>query len=56
MQVRNSNSQRVQQGKCAGRYMEMVKTHTKTHTNQFSKNPQNLNPLVLLVWQGSSVG
>ena len=33
-----------------------IKTHTKTHTNQFSKNPQNRNPLVLLVWQGSSVG
>ena len=34
----------------------MDKTDTKTDTNGFSKKPQNRNPLVLLVWQGSSVG
>ena len=34
----------------------MDKTDTKTDTNGFFKKPQIRNPLVLLVWQGSSVG
>ena len=34
----------------------MDKTDTKTDTNGFFKKSQIDNPLVLLVWQGSSVG
>ena len=33
-----------------------IKTDTKTHTNVFFKKPQIRNHLLLLVWQGSSVG
>ena len=50
------NYQEVQLRNCAERFMQMDKTHTKTHTNGFFKKPQIRNPLVLLVWQGSSVG
>ena len=35
---------------------EWLKTDTQTDTNGFSENLQNRNQLVLLVWQGSSVG
>ena len=54
--MRVGTLKRVRQRKCAEKSMGMDKTHTKTHTNQFSEIPQIRNPLVLLVWQGSSVG
>ena len=34
----------------------MVKLRAKLRANGFFKKPQIRNPLVLLVWQGSSVG
>ena len=32
------------------------KMRRKIYGNGFSENPQNHNPLVFLLWQGSSVG
>ena len=54
--MEDSNYLRVQLRKCAGRYMEMAKWYGNGTDQCHFQKSQIRNPLVLLLWQGSSVG
>ena len=52
----SSNSQRMHKKNAQEDIWKWLNGTEMVQKRPFTKTPQNLNPLVLLVWQGSSVG